>query len=189
MKDGFGNKPKSIWQLQIVCIISGFWGCGGFPQTLTVAPALDPAGGPPAGSRAGLPSPEPPVPTLTSEPGYATAGNNKSFRNQSSYNGSTRGCPSPRTSTRLFPCLVGRTWLWHKIYKFPVKFHTECTYAGPTEHCNNDMSSFNCLLADFLLQLYIANSNTETDFIKTKNMDISRRGLDVAITRSSAMNN
>ena len=42
--------------------ISGFWRL--IPQTLTGAPPLDPAGG--------LPSSRPSVPTLTSEPGYAT---------------------------------------------------------------------------------------------------------------------
>jgi len=52
-------------QLQTVCIyISHFWG---------VAPRLDPTGVPPLDPHGGLLSPPRlPVPTLTSEPGYAT---------------------------------------------------------------------------------------------------------------------
>jgi len=40
------------------------WLLGALPPDPTGTPPLDPAGG--------LPSPRPPVPTLTSEPGYAT---------------------------------------------------------------------------------------------------------------------
>jgi len=72
MEDGLGNKPawKSIWQLQIVDIsLSLCVASGGFVSNLNRTP----------GPRWGLPSLRLPVPTLTSEPGYAT-GNIRSLK-------------------------------------------------------------------------------------------------------------
>jgi len=62
MEDGLGNKPARKAFDSCNCL---YLDSGGF--------APDPHRGSAPGPRWGLPSPRPPVPTLTSEPGYTTA--------------------------------------------------------------------------------------------------------------------